>query len=518
MKSFKLLVAVSMVLLIIILVATLSFAAPSVQPKGSAVYVKNSSTWSMKGMDPHTQMTASGIEPCHMIYDFLVNKDENGKFIPDLATKWVISPDGLEMTFDLTKKAKFWDGSPVTAKDVKFSIERCMRPELKFVAGSQLKRSIKQVEIVNAYKVKIYFQHYDPSFLDFAFLYLAIVPKEYVEKVGDNVFAEKPMGSGPFKLVRFTSAPELVGEANTSHHRKVPYVKTMTIKGVEETGTRLAMLKTGEADLIYVAPEHIPEVQNDPTYKKFWQKYPYLMTLVFFDMGFPNESSPFKDPRVRMAASYAIDRWAIARLRNNQLEPWGSFLAPYHPGYDPSRKPDPYDPKKAKALLAAAGYPNGFDTVFTGHPTMSILFQAIVAQLAEVGIRCRLDLPEQGVWARSYLEGKLRGIGWGGGPWWVGMNVYAALESHTSGTWAPESRPYPEAKKAMDNIEAASLKGGKTLAKAARAADDLLLDKLRLRRPLFVSNLLYAGGPKVDSYQNVPGQVYSMRFEYLKLK
>jgi ABC-type transport system substrate-binding protein len=307
-------------------------------------------------------------------------------------------------------------------------------------------------------------------------------------------------------------------EANMQYHRKIPDVKTVIMMNVPEPATRLAMLKTGEADMISMSAEHLSEVQKDPTMRLFWTKHANLATLVFLDMAFPNEPSPFKDVRVRMATSYAINRAAIAKLVNNTVEPWGSFLAPYHLGYDSSRKPDPYDPKKAKELLAAAGYPNGFNTVFTGYIHTPTMWQAVVAQLAEVGIKCRLDLPEHGIWARSFTQGKYHGIAYGAGPWWVGRSPAVALESYTCGSWAPEGRPHPETREAIDKIYKAYLKGDKAVAEAARAVDDLLLDKLMLRRPLWSNHIIYAAGPRVESYENIPGQVRAMRFEYLKLK
>ncbi|MDY0045145.1 MAG: ABC transporter substrate-binding protein, partial [Syntrophales bacterium] len=459
MKGVKLAVAVGVFALISVFLVSYSFSAETGEPKGKFTYVSPSGAWEFKQIDPHTIVGSSAQEPSRILFDYLLYKDPDGQLVPDLAEKWEISPDGLKTSFYLTKKAKFWDGTPVTAKDVKFSIERCMRPELKFLRGGQLRRTVDRVEVVNDYHVDVHFKQFDPAFIDVVAEYLAIMPKEYTEKVGDDGFAEKPMGSGPFRLVSFRADAEVIAEANTNHHRKVPYIKTVVLKTVKEPATRLAMLKTGEADMIFLFPGHIPEVQKDPGIKLMWTKHAFLRTLIYYDMGFPDEPSPFKDKRVRMAVSYAIDREALSKLLYGAVEPWGSFLAPYHPGYDPSRTPDPYDPKKAKELLAAAGYPNGFDTVFTGHITEPTLWQATVAMLNEVGIRARLDMPEAGTWARYCTEGKFRGIGYGAGPWWAGRGPGSCLEAHVSGFWAPEGHPYPELKESIENLDKAILKG-----------------------------------------------------------
>jgi peptide/nickel transport system substrate-binding protein len=340
------------------------------------------------------------------------------------------------------------------------------------------------------------------------------VPKDYIEEVGDDEFAAKPIGTGPFKAVDFQQDVYFNFEALDNHYRKTAHVKTIHYKNVPEHSTRFAMLKTGEADFNNLTPPHVPLVNKDPKLRIIWSKQTYCITLVFFDLAHP-EDSPFKDRRVRQATSLAIDRRGIAdAVGHGARDPWGSFLASYHPGFDPNREPDPYDPEKAKQLLAEAGYADGFDTVLTSHPSLKQDFEPMLQQLKEVGIRCRFDVPEAGTWSKTFVASKFRGIGFGSGPWWVGRGHPAvALGSHITDTWS-HNLATPEIKEAMKELELATEE--EDVAAHAKKLDDAIFEAL-IRVPLWANNVAYAVGPRIGEYPGVPGVVFPMNFEYLKL-
>jgi len=489
----------------------------AIKPAGEAVYVAQTGTFEMrKAYDPHTAIGSASTTLKSMVYDGLVTKDATGTFQPALAESWEIAKDWSSMTFKLRKGVKFHNGDPFSAKDVKFSIERAMRDDLKFIFGPELKRNISKIEIIDDYQVRIQLKEPYPGFLDRCTEFLAIVPKNYVEKVGDEVFAAKPVGAGPFRVIKFERDVSFDVEAVENHYRKTPYVKTLHYKTVPEHSTRLAMLKTGEADFIIAYQTQVPLLLKDPDIKIIWSKHSYCATLVFFDLSHP-EDSPFKNPLVRKATSLAIDRKGIAdAVGNGTMEPWGSFLAPYHPGFDPKRKPDPYDPAEAKKLLAKAGYPNGFETVLTYQPTQKERFEAIQQNLQAVGIRCKMNMLEAGTWSASFVANKLRGIGYGSGPWWIGRQPPAsALQSHITGTWSHKLAT-PAIIKAMADAERAI--GKNEIVKTSKKLDDVIIEA-GIRLPLWSIHIPYAVRNKtVESYPGVPGVVFPQGFEYLKMK
>jgi peptide/nickel transport system substrate-binding protein len=502
----------------VLLVALCFFlvSAAHAAPKGEVVYAQSTGSWEMRtSFDPHTAIGASGTTLTSLAFDGLVNKDSTGAIVPALAQSWKIADDWSYIDFTLTRGVTFHNGDPFSARDVKFSIERAMREEMRFVFGPELRRTVASVEIIDDYNVRLHLNEPYPAFFDRTFEYLVIVPKDYVEKVGDAGFAAKPIGAGPFRVVDFRREVFFTVEAVENHYRKTPYVKKLTVKVVPEHSTRLAMLRTGEADLIGMLPVQIPSVQRDPSMKIFWSKHTFVPTMVFFDLAHP-EPSPFKDPRVRKAVSLAIDREGIAQaLGHGALVPWGSFLAPYHLGFDPERKPEAFDPEKAKKLLAEAGYPDGFDVVLTSDPTIKAWYEAMLSDLADVGIRASMDTPEHGTWAASFTSGTFRGFGYGSGPWWAGRgHPYVALESHTIGTWS-HNLETTELKAAMDRLLRAT--DDETIEKLAREVDEILLEQM-VRVPLWAFHWPIGAGPRIKDFPGIPGLTFPQGFEYLQLK
>jgi ABC-type transport system substrate-binding protein len=239
--------------------------------------------------------------------------------------------------------------------------------------------------------------------------------------------------------------------------------------------------------------------------------------MVFQDLARPNEPSPFHDERVRKAVSLAIDRAGNCKnVLHDASEPWGSFLAPYHPGYNSNRKPDPYDPERAKKLLAESGYPNGFETTITCGSADKWWMEPHAAQLNEVGIKAELVVLDQGVWQRKHTLGELRGLSYGSGPWWVGrVHPAVALESHTVRAWAPVGRTMPDVVDSWKKLNNAV--GNEAIARAARDFEELLFKK-GFRLPLASVHATYAVNKRVGSYEPVTGLLFPTRFEYLKLK
>ncbi|MFC1887006.1 ABC transporter substrate-binding protein [Thermodesulfobacteriota bacterium] len=487
--------------------------ASMAEPRGKAGYATRGSQ-GMSGFDIHTGSGAYHTTLTSMLYAKLVLKDKDGRLQPDLAKSWEIGPNYSWVKFHLNENARFTDGKPVTAEDVKFTFERAAsRP--KYVWGMELKRKLERVEVVDKHTVIIHHKSAYPGLLDRCAGFFGILPKHYIEKVGDEAFAKKPIGAGPFKLVKYKQNVYTDVEANTDHYRKVPNVKYFRYNNVQEPGTRSAMLKTGEIDIAILPTMTFWEVAEDPDIRIVMSKYNYLATLCFYDLRFPEQKSPFHDLRVRKAASMAINRKMICeKVLHGLYIPWGDVLAPYNAGYDPTIKPPAYDLEKAKALLKEAGYPNGFETEITGAPSARLEVQSLAADLSKVGIKVKLNTPEAGTWSKMVRERKFRGIARDSGPWWSGrQHPTTALYSytHSKSVWCFKGTP--EVDKRFEALESLS---GKELAVKAKAFSKYYRDQY-IRVPLWACNTPYGVRKRIKYWEQTPGYVYAVNFEHLEL-
>jgi peptide/nickel transport system substrate-binding protein len=485
-------------------------------PKGEAV-VAISDPPLMTGGDPHTA-TGPGLLPHASIHEGLVADKPDGSLVPALAKSWEVAKDGMSIKFTLNEKAKFHNGDPVTAKDVKFSYERAMRPEMKHFRGGEIRR-IDKIEVIDDHHFTIYFKTPFPGFMEAPAYFVGIIPKAYVEKVGDAEFAKRPIGAGPFRLVDYQQDVFANIEAVSGHYRKTPSVKKLNLKFRVEPTTLMSMLKAGEADIIRVPLTNLPEVKNDPKLRVVWAKSTFILELLYCDSFFPNEPSPFHDVRIRQAASYAINRKTIGeKLLHGAFEPWGELIGPTMTGFNPAYKPTPYDPEKAKALLKEAGYPDGFDTTFNiGHPLGDkVMIQAMAADLARVGIRAKLVEMETGTWIRNLFEKKFHGLMIGVHPPGVhrkypGIALISPLSSDSPWTYYTT----PEFDAAYKKLS--SLVDEKAIAAQMRDISRTFHD-LEFRSILWTISEPFGISTKVKSYSPVNGRVYPAGLEYLELK
>src|SRR5262245_12709979 len=253
----------------------------------------------------------------YALHDALVKPMPGQPFAPGLAESWTVSKDGLTYEFVLRKGVKFHNGEPVTAEDVKYSFER-----YRGASAPLLKARVARVETPDARRVRITLKQPWPDFMTFyatpATGAAWIVPKAYVEKVGDDGFKKAPIGAGPYKFVSFKPGVELVLEAWEGYWRKVPNVKRLVLRSLTEETTRAAALKKGEIDIAYLLTGPVAEdIQRTPGFKLVAPKE----SQGTFWIDLPDQwdpKSPWHDRRVRQAASFAIDRQAI-----NQAETLG---------------------------------------------------------------------------------------------------------------------------------------------------------------------------------------------------
>ena len=344
----------------VLALAALGMAASTVRPVKAAapsgqltvgVHITLAPTW----LDPAE--TAGIITPFMVMYalhDAVAKPMPQGNPSPSLAESWSAGEDGLSYEFVLRKDAKFHNGDPVTADDVKFSFER-----YRGAAHGLLKERVASVEAPDPQRVVFKLKNPWPDFITFYTVASGagwVVPRKYVEKVGEDGFKKAPIGAGPYKFVSFTPGIELVLEAFDQYWRKTPSVKRIVMKVIPDESTRLAALKNGEVDIAYsIRAELAEELQRTPglTLRPTVGSAPYY--LYFPEQWDPK--SPWYDKRVRLATKYALDYNTINKaLTLGHSHITGSVIPENFEFYE-KLAPPVYDPEKARQLLAEAGMP-----------------------------------------------------------------------------------------------------------------------------------------------------------------
>ncbi len=389
-----------------ILALALTAGAPgpvnAAAPEGQltwGIHVSLAPTW----FDPAEM---SGIITPYMVYyalhDAMVKPMPGKAFAPSLAESWSVSDDGLTYEFVLRKGAKFHNGEDVTSADVKFSFERYRGSSAK-----PLKDHVAAVETPDAQHIRFKLKQPWPDFLTFyagATGAAWVVPKKYIEQVGDEGFKKAPIGAGPYKFVSFTPGLELAMDAFDQYWRKKPSVPHLHFKVIPDESTRLAALKRGEIDIAYsIRGELAEEIERTKglTLKPTVIQAPFW--LYFADQW--DASSPWHDARVRLAASLAIDRKSINQaLTLGHSKVTGSIVPDNFEYY--WQPPEPiYDPAKAKKLLAEAGHPNGFDAGdYYCDVSYSNVAETVINNLQAIGIRAKLRPLERAAFFKGYSE------------------------------------------------------------------------------------------------------------------
>jgi peptide/nickel transport system substrate-binding protein len=327
---------------------------------------------------------------------------------PSLAESWSMSSDMRAADFTLRANAKFHSGDAVTGDDVKFSFER-----YRGGAAKVLQDTVKEIQVLAPDRVRFVFREPWPDFPAFYGTFAAsagwVVPRKYIERVGEEGFRKAPIGAGPYKFVSLNPGIELVLEAFEGYWRKSPSIKRLVFRSLPDETTRAAALKTGEVDLAMLLTGPIAQdIRGTPGMRLA------APLLGIFWLDFPDQwdaKSPWADRRVRLAASLAIDRQALNEAETLGLSrPTGStvprdfeFALPF--------EPHPFDPARAKRLLAEAGHPNGFDGgELTPFPPYNSMGEAIQGWLAAIGIRTKMRAMERGAFMIAWREKKLHGV------------------------------------------------------------------------------------------------------------
>lgn len=354
-------------------------------------------------LDPHTTTLLGDQQLLENIYRGLTVLDPKTlNPVGEIAESWEVSSDELTWTFTLRPGVRFHNGRAVVADDVKFSLERILDPTLHASAAADL-APIGAVEVIDPRTVALKLK-YRYGILPVALqepAWAAIIPREAVPTLGTE-----PVGTGPFEWVSQVPKTSVTLQKFPDYWRKpLPYLAVLDYQVIPDASTKLEALLSKQVDFINSVPlALVAQVENRSG-----------ITLVRFksswvnELGFNCRVKPFSDVRVRQAIAMALDKNEIAKAATyGQGGPAQTMVAPASP-IKVRVKPLPYDPVRAKALLAEAGYPNGFSFDFspcggTAFPDMQLASELIAYQLQAIGVNATAPTIGAGIWVDNVLR------------------------------------------------------------------------------------------------------------------
>ncbi|WP_345241031.1 glutathione ABC transporter substrate-binding protein [Pontibacillus salipaludis] len=391
---------------------------PPSSEEGLTIAVESNFT----SLDPHDTNDNQSYSAQSAIYEGLLGFDKDLNIVPVLAKEYSANEDSTEFTFTLKEGITFHDGAPFNAEAVKANLDRLSDPE------SQLRRAslfelVEKTEVLSEYEVKVTLKEpFGAMPNNFAHPAAGMISPKALEQSNQDL-ARNPAGTGPFKFVEWKSGDHLTVEKNEEYREEgLPKVDKIEFKPVPESGSRVAMLQTGEADFAFpVAPNQVETLKEEEGVSI--ETKPSLV-VKYFSMNTMKE--PFTDPKVRKAMNYAIDKEAYIKVvYDGYATQTKSVIAPNTQHYEEQDVYE-YDPEKAKELLAEAGYPDGFETTIWGGT--SSLKQKMMSfykqQLSQVGVTLNVVPMEGGT-----LGDKI---------WGVDNPDDAELELYNGG-WSPST-------------------------------------------------------------------------------
>ncbi len=337
-----------------------------------------------------------------MLFNTLVDYDDAGNLVPELAARWEVDATQRVYTFALRPGVRFTSGRALTAEDLRYSIERVLQPATRS-PGAEFFRGlvgaaacemtpcrVAGITTPDAQTIRFELTEHDPLFLHkLAMPFAAAVPAEAVERWGED-FGRHPVGSGPFVLREWLPGQRVVLDRNPDYF--VPGVPRLPgIVRLVGVNSDLAWLKyeAGQLDVANIPPAEFPRVVQSPAYRAHLRQVTTMRTSY---LGMNCATPPFSDPRVRQAVNYAVDKTKLLRLINDRGVVARGVLPPNIPGYNPDLRGYPFAPQDARRLLASAGYADGFTTTLwvRSDETALRLAQSVQQDLAAVGIAVRI--------------------------------------------------------------------------------------------------------------------------------
>ncbi|MBM1689482.1 ABC transporter substrate-binding protein [Sulfitobacter geojensis] len=357
-------------------------------------------------MDP-TSAAAGAIDSVlySNVFEGLTRFMSDGSVVPGLAESWDISEDGLTYTFKLRSDVTFHDGTAMDAEDVKFSLDR-IGAEDSANAQKALYSAISEVNVVDPMTVEVKLSEPNGNLIfNLAWGDAVIVAPESIEGI-----KQTPIGTGAFKFDSWTQGDKVELSRNDAYWGDAPALASATFKFISDPTAAFASVMAEDVDVFsgFPAPENLPQFEADPRFQVLVGSTEGETIL-----STNNKMPPFDNVKVREALAHAIDRQAIIDGAMFGLgTPIGTHFAPHNPAYVDLTAQSNYDPAKAKALLAEAGFADGFETTLHLPPPSYARRggEIIAAQLAEVGITAKITNVEWAQWLETVFKGKDFGL------------------------------------------------------------------------------------------------------------
>lgn len=407
MKRLRSICIMSILIVTLGLLAAPAWSADA--PRKETVILAFSSD--IQTLDPHDHILRLGIITMYHLFDNLVVRHlDTGEIIPHLATSWKIIDD-TTWEFKLRDDVVFHNGEKFTAQTVKFNYDRILNPDNNLPQRGNHKE-IKSVEVVDDTTVRFITHRPYPIMLE-RMQNFQMIPEGYFKDKGKAHIAEHPVGTGPYKFVRWIRGRELLFERNENYWGPKPALKYAKIRIIPDTSTQIAELLSGGIDIVRALPPDQIEVVNASGVARHMIS-PILRTgFLQLDSVGRSGKHPVQNVKVRQALNHAmnIDGY-IKYILNGNADRVATVINPKAFGYDPTLVPYEYDPDKARALLKEAGYPDGFELRFrtgltTVEPGLEQTTQAMAADLEKIGIKVKIDqINEVGPYVTQVKEGK----------------------------------------------------------------------------------------------------------------
>ena len=402
-------------------------------------------------MDPANQNDTTTSVFVRHVYSRLVTVTDDGEIVGELAKSWDIENDGLDYVFHLDENAKFSDGTPVTAEDVKFSLER---------AGQSAKaqanvKAISEIMVDDEHTVRVRLTDvYAPFITKMTNTNLAIVSKAAVEAAGDSYGdIDTCLGSGPFIATEWVPNDHYTLVRNENYWGEMPLAETITVRVIPEASARAIALEAGEIDISWsVDAIDCANIEANPDVTLLSQPSSSIEYI-----GMNTSKEKFSDVRVRQAINMAINQQEfIDAIIEGHGTPANSYINKMVPGWTDEVSAWEYNPEKAKELLAEAGYPNGFDTtIYVNGDVRTRSATIMQAQLAEIGINVEISTYEWGALLEILTAGdhEMFILGWSNGSFDADGSTYQLFHSDNFG--ATGNRAWLDDEEVDSLIEAA---------------------------------------------------------------